>query len=326
MKYPVALLTVSLALLPASRAHAEIDFVKDIKPILEERCLKCHLGEKPRGGLLMDTKEHLLKGGKEKKAKVLIPGKGAESEMFKLVNLPEDDENRMPPLVSEKPLPKDQAAKLKTWIDEGAKWPDGLVLKSVNADNVVKDDPGVPITEQEKAGVAKLEKTGVLAIRLAQNTNLLRVDFSLRGKEVKDEDLALLKDMPNLTELNLGGTTITNASLAHLKGLKHLTRLQLHNTKITDAGLDNLKDLTKLASLNLYGCAEITDAGLDHLKSLTGLRRLYVWQTKVTEAGANKFSAAVPGVIVDHGIDKEAPKPKEEKKDEKKEEKKDEKK
>src|SRR2546423_13714782 len=102
MKYRVPLLTVSLALLPASRASAEVDFVKDIKPILEGTCMKCHVGEKPRGGLRMDTKENLLKGGKMVKV-VLVPGKADKSPMYKLVSLAEDDENRMPPL-TEKPL------------------------------------------------------------------------------------------------------------------------------------------------------------------------------------------------------------------------------
>ncbi len=229
MNTRVALLTASLALLLANRASAEVDFVKDVKPILEGTCMKCHVGEKPRGGLRMDTKENLLKGGKLVKV-VLVPGKA--------------------------------------------------------------------------------DKSGVLAIRLAQNTNLLRVDFSLRGKEVKDEDLLLLKDMPNLTELNLGGTTITDSSLVHLKPLKNLTRLQLHNTKISDAGLVNLQEMTKLKSLNLYGCAGVTDMGLEHLKGLKELKKLYLWQTKVTEPGATKLSGAIAGLYVDRGYDAEVPKPK----------------
>ena len=310
MKYRSALLTAGLMVLLTNRANAEVDFVKEIKPILEQTCMKCHVGEKPRGGLLMDTKEHILKGGKAVKI-VLVPGKAADSPLYKLVSLPEDDENRMPPL-TEKALPKAQADKLRDWINEGAKWPDGLVLKSAGGGEVVKDDPGVPITEQEKAAVAKLEKTGVLAIRLAQNTNLLRVDFSLRGKEVKEEDLVLLKDMPNLTELNLGGTTITDAGMVHLKGLKNLTRLQLHNTKITDAGLVNLKELSKLTSLNLYGSAGITDAGLEQLKGLNALKKLYLWQTKVTEPAAKKLTEAIPTLAVDRGYEaaSETPKPK----------------
>ncbi len=317
MKNRVAQMTASLALLLTNRANAEVDFVKDIKPILEQTCMKCHTGEKPRGGLRMNTKENLLKGGKLVKV-VLVPGKAADSPLYKLVSLPEDDENRMPPL-TEKALPKAQADKLRDWINGGAKWPDGLELKSASTE-IVKDDPGVPITEQEKAAVAKLEKTGVLAIRLAQNTNLLRVDFSLRGKEVKDEDLILLKDMPNLTELNLGGTTFTDAGMVHLKPLKNLTRLQLHNTKITDAGLVNLKEMTKLTSLNLYGSAGITDAGLEQLKSLPELKKLYLWQTKVTAPGAKKLSETATGLIIDRGYDAaaETPKPKDPPKEEKK--------
>ena len=322
MSYRVTLLTASLGLLLAGRANAEVDFVKDIKPILEGTCMKCHVGEKPRGGLRLDSKENLLKGGKKVKV-VVVPGKAAESAMYKFVSLAEDDEDRMPPL-TEKPLPKADVAKLRDWINEGAKWPDGLVLKSASSDTVVvKDDPGAPITEQEKGAVTNLEKAGVHVIRLAQSTNLLRVDFKLRGKEIKDEDLLLLKELAaNLADLNLGETTITDAGLVHLKPLKNLTRLDLHGTKVSDAGLVNLKEMTKLHSLNLYGSTGITDAGLEHLKGLTNLRRLYLWQTKVSEAAANKLSAAIPGLIVDRGYDAEAPKPKEPPKEPPKEEKK----
>ena len=311
MKHSIAWLVPALFLaLPAQRVAAEVDFVKDIKPILENSCLKCHVGEKARAELRLDTKANLLKGPKSKKP-VVVAGKAMESKIIKLITLPEDDEDRMPP-EPEKMLTKDQTAKLRDWINEGLKWPDDVVLKSIGGSpDTVKDDPGQPITEQEKSAVAKLEKTGCLVIRLAQSTNLLRVDFSLRGKEVKDEDLLLLKDMAaNLTELNLGGTTITDAGLVHLKPLKNLTRLQLHNTKITDAGLANLKEMAKLTSLNLYGSAGITDAGLAQLKDLKALKKLYLWQTKATESGAKKLAEAIPGLAIDRGYDATAEKPK----------------
>jgi len=320
MRHHFPWLVAALALaIPASRATAEVDFVKEVKPILEQTCLKCHLGEKARAGLRMDTKANLLLGTKAKKV-VVVPGKAADSQIYKLIALPEDDENHMPPQ-PEKPLTKAQIEKLRDWVNEGAKWPDALVLKPASTGaETVKDDPGVPITEQEKSAVAKLEKAGVHVLRLAQNTNLLTVNFSLRSEEVKEEELLLLKDMAgNLAELNLGNTNITDAGVVHLKPLKNLTRLQLHNTKITDAALVNLKEMTKLASLNIYGCAAITDAGLEHLKDLKELKKLYTWQTKVTEPGAKKLTESVNGLIVDRGFEAaEPPKPKDPPKEEKK--------
>jgi len=247
-----------------------------------------------------------------------------------VITLDKDDPDRMP---SEgEPLNKLEQELIRDWINQGLKWPDKLVLTPPAGAAAVpepKVDPGLPISDAEKAAVAKVQKLNALALRLAQNTNLLRIDFSLQGKDVKDEDLQTLRDIPNLVELNLGSTTVTDAGLAYIKDLSNLTRLQLHKTKITDAGLQYLKGLQRLNSLNLYG-TEVTDKGIEQLAGLKNLRKLYVWQSKVTSDGAKKLQAEVPGLIVEMGFEaKPAEQPKtetDEKKDDKKEEKNDEKK
>ena len=324
----ITTLTLPLVILGSRAFCDDVDFAKNIKPIIEQTCLKCHGPEKPKGALRLDIKEGLLKGSKS--GKVVVAGKADESRLYEVITLPKDDPDHMP---SEgEPLPQAQTDLFRDWINQGLKWPDGVTLQvpaaaKSAAPAEVPTDPGVPITDAEKAAIAKVQQRQALALRLAQNTNRLRVDFSLQSKEIKDEDLVPLKDMPNLIELNLGNTPITDAGLPHLKGLTDLTRLQLHKTKITDAGLENLKGLQKLTSLNLYG-TEITDKGLEHLKELKNLRRLYLWQTKVTEEGAKKLAEAVPGLVVDRGLDAVPPAPakpepaKEEKKEEKKEDKK----
>jgi hypothetical protein len=288
-------------LLAGGLAPAAVDFNKDIRPILEKTCLKCHGPVKPRAKLRLDSKAGLLKGSTT--GKVVEPGHPEKSMLYQLVIKPKDDPERMPSMGE--PLTKAQTNLIRDWIKEGLPWPEGLVLKGppekpeVPAGGGV-GEKGLPITPAEKAAVAKLEKAGVLVLRLAQNTNWLRVDFSLGDGKVKEADLALLKDMPNLVELNLGGTDVTDARLTHLKALPNLTILKLHRTKITDAGLVHLKGLTKLTSLNLYGTA-VTDKGLEHLKGLKALRKLYLWDSKATAAGAKVLAAAIPGIDVNLG-------------------------
>jgi hypothetical protein len=322
MNLPRIMLPFTLALLVvvSQASAADVDFVKDIKPILEKSCLKCHGPEKPKGALRLDTHEGLIKGAKS--GEVIVPGNAEESRLYEVVTLSKDDADRMPN--EGEPLAKEQTDLIRDWINQGAKWPENLVLEAPEAAKPaieIKTDPGVPITDAEKAAVAKVQKLNALAMRLAQNTNLLRVDFSLQGKEIKDEDLAALKDMANLVELNLGNTPITDAGMVHLKELTNLTRLQLHKTKIGDAGLEHIKGMYKLTSLNLYG-TEITDSGLEHLKGLKELKKLYVWQTKVTAEGAKKLAEAIPGLVVDRGYEAEQPPPpKEEPKQEKQEQK-----
>lgn len=293
-----ALLLLSLG---AERAAAEVDFVKEIKPVLEQACVRCHSGMKPKGGLGIETKELFLKGGIE--GKVVVPGKAADSKLLKAMLAPKGDDIAMPP--DGERIAKAVTDKFAAWINEGAKWPDGVALivpKAVAPPKATVEETGLPISPAEKAAVEKLEKAGAFVMRLAQNTNWLRVDFTHRGKEVKDDELALLKDCTNLVELNLGGLAITDSQLVHVKPCANLVRLQLHKTKVTDAGLANLAGLSKLVSLNLYG-TEVTDKGIQQLKDCKNLKRLYVWQSKVTEDGAKQLVAAIPGVDINRGYE-----------------------
>ena len=125
-------LTLTLAIttaLVAGRGFAQDpDFAKDIAPILEASCVKCHCEAKAKGKLRMDTKELAMKGGKN--SKLIVPGKPDESSMIKSLLLPADDEDAMPP---EGKAPRPDAAKielLKKWIAAGAVWPDGVALKA----------------------------------------------------------------------------------------------------------------------------------------------------------------------------------------------------
>src|SRR6478609_7496580 len=76
-------------------ATAPIDFKKDVQPILESSCLKCHGGEKSKGNFLLDTREHALKGGDN--GQDILPGDSAHSPVIHFVaHLVEDSE--MPPI------------------------------------------------------------------------------------------------------------------------------------------------------------------------------------------------------------------------------------
>ncbi|MES2705090.1 MAG: c-type cytochrome domain-containing protein [Verrucomicrobiota bacterium] len=116
----------SISLLTSVRA-ADPDFVKDIAPILEASCVKCHHEGKAKGKLRMDTKEMALKGGKD--TKLIVPGKPDESAMIKVLLLEATDDDAMPP---DGKAPRPDAAKielLKKWIAAGAVWPDDAKLK-----------------------------------------------------------------------------------------------------------------------------------------------------------------------------------------------------
>ncbi len=119
---------LSLAALTCSVRAEGPDFVKEIAPILEASCVKCHCEAKAKGKLRMDTKEMAMKGGKD--TKLIIPGKPEDSALIKVLLLDPAEDEAMPP---EGKAPRPEAAQielLKKWIAAGAEWPEGVVLKA----------------------------------------------------------------------------------------------------------------------------------------------------------------------------------------------------
>ena len=114
-----------------------MDFTKEIRPILEQSCIKCHGTEKPKGKLNLTTRAEAIKGGDNGTS--LVPGKPDESSFYKLTILPPDHDDVMPPQPKEKMLTKPQTDLLKAWIEEGAKWPDDVTLSAVRRVDFVKD-------------------------------------------------------------------------------------------------------------------------------------------------------------------------------------------
>src|ERR1700730_1430578 len=68
--------------LPAPASHT-VNFTKEIKPIFEASCIKCHGRGKDKGGFRLDSRETFLKGGDS--GPVALPGKSAESHLIELV-------------------------------------------------------------------------------------------------------------------------------------------------------------------------------------------------------------------------------------------------
>src|SRR5439155_14479254 len=97
----------------------KIDFARDIEPIFAERCYSCHGPEKQKGGLRLDRKADALKGGDSGKA--ILPGQSALSLLISNV-AGLNPETVMPPKGER--LSTDQVARLRSWVDQGANWPE----------------------------------------------------------------------------------------------------------------------------------------------------------------------------------------------------------
>ncbi|WP_162655788.1 DUF1553 domain-containing protein [Tuwongella immobilis] len=99
-------------------AAEPIDYGREVKPLMRERCTHCHGALAQKGGLRLDTVAGMLRGGASGPA--VVAGRSVESELVERVGHAEG-ELRMPPDGSA--LKPEQVAMLRRWIDAGAKGP-----------------------------------------------------------------------------------------------------------------------------------------------------------------------------------------------------------
>lgn len=121
--------------LPPASTKQGVTFDKDIKPLFEASCVKCHGPEKAKGDLRLDTREGVLKGSEE--GLVLKEGDSANSPIVKAVGrlnpktmMPPpprkprpgaEGQAAQPPQDPPKPLTNEEVALVRAWIDQGAK-------------------------------------------------------------------------------------------------------------------------------------------------------------------------------------------------------------
>ncbi len=110
-----------LAFLPIAGRADDSFFRERIAPIFESHCVRCHEGEKPKGGLSLVSAEQFAKGGES--GPLVAPGKPDESSLVEYIS---GDAPEMPK--DGKPLSVDEVAAIRRWIQDGAVWPTGAEL------------------------------------------------------------------------------------------------------------------------------------------------------------------------------------------------------
>ena len=129
MKSAISIATLSVLIVlglvaqnpPVPQTSAEVDFERDVQPILKSSCTGCHGPAQQLGGLRLDARSTTFSGGVSGPS--VKPNHSVDSPLYiRVAGI--GDQSRMP--MGGKPLPPGQIAILKRWIDEGAKWPQGI--------------------------------------------------------------------------------------------------------------------------------------------------------------------------------------------------------
>src|SRR5437868_1784876 len=171
-------LLAALALLavPAVGRAAEVDFNRDVRPILSDKCFACHGPDAKhrKADLRLDVEKEARASG------VIVAGKPAESTLIERITA-EDERERMPPKKSGKSLTAVEIDVLRRWVAEGAKWsPHWAFVPPVRR--------ATPTTKYPTANwvdaflFARLEREGLAPSPEADRRTLIRrLSFDLTG-------------------------------------------------------------------------------------------------------------------------------------------------
>ena len=168
-----------------SLVNDSVDFNLHIRPILSDRCFKCHGPDanQRKANLRLDMRENALAALKDNpRAHAIVPGNSAESEVFRRISSV-DTAEVMPPANSNLSLNSEEIALIAKWIDQGAKYkrhwafipPQKAQLPQANGDDW-------PSNEIDHFILTKMDAAGLSPNEEADKERLLkRVSLDITG-------------------------------------------------------------------------------------------------------------------------------------------------
>lgn len=193
------LVGASALLAAGSVAGAEdtVDFAASVRPILTRHCSRCHGDNQVEGGLRLSTRDQAFAAA-DSGQPVILPGKAGASLLLKRI-LSDELGDQMP--ADAQPLSEIEINTLRNWIDQGAKWPDGIDGRHWAYSKPVRPEPPqVPVpaygNDIDRFLHARLVQAGLEPNSRADKAKLLRrVSLTLTGLPPTLNDLdAFLAD------------------------------------------------------------------------------------------------------------------------------------
>ena len=165
----------------AIAAANDVDFRRDVKPIFEQHCVKCHDAKTQESGLRLDLGGGVLRGGDG--GAIVVAGDAANSRLMRIIQGDDEDVGRMPP--EGDPLSKAELAIIEAWIAAGAKVPHEEMTLKVDSDHWAFQKPSRPAlpdnqrTSSARSAIdcfvlARLESEGVTPSAEADRATLIR--------------------------------------------------------------------------------------------------------------------------------------------------------
>ena len=118
-----------------AQVPTKVDFARDVQPILREHCFECHGPSQQMRGLRLDRRRDAMPNRVGANGARIVPGNSSGSALYRRLSGTQSGP-QMPP---DGPLPTERINIIKTWIDQGAEWPDAMSGETVSS----QSDPAV---------------------------------------------------------------------------------------------------------------------------------------------------------------------------------------
>ena len=272
-----------------------------VHPILEVKCMSCHNGKKAKGQLIMETKELLIKGGKN--GKLWDSTKNSLGLLMERINLPVEAKKHMPPS-GKTQLTDQEIAVLHDWISRGSDF-DKKVSELSRSDTLYmigkkifgsSPEENYDFPMPDKKQLERLSNNNRLIVPLALGSPALRVVFFNASlfKNSFIEELQPLRE--NIVDMSLENMPMTDDGLKFLKQFRNLRKLNLNSTGLTGQSLAALSSLPSLKSLSLSGTA-IQKTHLVAVSTFPKLKYVYLGNTNVTQGDAKELEERNKGIV-----------------------------
>jgi uncharacterized membrane protein/mono/diheme cytochrome c family protein len=286
-----------------------------IAPIMKQKCVSCHGPNKQKGGLRLDDETHIKTGGKN--GSVIRAGNPGESELYKRLLLPPEDEYHMPP--KEKPqLSREDRILIEWWINNGADF--SKKVKEIGVDDstlkilrIYENPTGTAPPKMESSAlpeekvvdadpslIDQLRNAGVVLLPIERDNGYLMANMVNVDRNV-DSLLSVMEPLaPQLVWLKMSGSGLTDAGCRSIAKLERLIKLQVDRTSITDSGIKEISTLRNLQHLNLSGDS-ISLEGVMALSSIPKLQTINLWNSGIRPTDALELMKKMPSVRIDTG-------------------------
>lgn len=277
---------------------------------MTKKCIQCHSESRQKGKLRLDSKEWILKGGKN--GNVIDVNNPNNSEISKRLMLEMNDEHHMPPKNKEQ-LTDDEFVIMQWWIQNGAGFNRKIAtydrdtkikkaLKSFHERILAARNTHVKKTREIVLEIPmkikiSLEKSGWVISPLSILENYVRVAGFNLEIPLSNALNELKKIQMQTIELKLSYNAINESNIGLLTTFKNLEKLWIDHSMITDNSLKKIAFLNNLIYLNISN----TSIGIEGIKELVNnksLEKIYAYNTKITKADLTELSKTMRRVKI----------------------------